>query len=65
VVNWIIWLTEHLNALLLKVITIYVEVSEVSTITVLQNKDTAEVHLNYDVKLFSRIIVSWITCILD
>ena len=28
--NWIMWLTEHLNALLLKVITIYVEVFEVS-----------------------------------
>jgi len=33
--NWLIWLTEHLNALLLKWIAICVEVFEVQTIAVL------------------------------
>ena len=42
----------HLNALLLKVITIYVEVFEVSTIARLQNKGTALVNLNHDAKFF-------------
>ena len=46
------WASQGVAGLLLKLIAIYVEVFEVSTIAVLQNKGTAQVNLHYNANVF-------------